>query len=139
MLIKIYVSEMDESTEKLSEAEKAEIKEKIFNYSGLDTTSLGLYANCMSIYDLEDNLIISKRIIKKFKDNQDLKIQEALLTIIDNLLSSCIENKREDEASVFIQFADQIKTRQELLFVKKCFFVMKKLIDYHRTGGSRRL
>ncbi|MDF7639875.1 Rgg/GadR/MutR family transcriptional regulator [Lactobacillus sp. ESL0791] len=123
----------------LSTADKTALREKIFNIPELDKTKLELYCNFFTLYDLDDNLKLVKKIVQKFQDSTDVSIQELLLGIICNLLANCIEAKRDKEAQFFIKSANEITTRPELFFYKNALLLMANLIAYHLDGQKEHL
>lgn len=88
-----FIAIMNHSVNSLKEKDLNELKEKIFNLPGMDRMKLVLYCNYMYFYDIDSNLLITKSIINNVGSSKDVKIQEALLAIIYNLVGTCIEKK----------------------------------------------
>ena len=119
------------NVENLDEKDKIELKEKIFNISDFDESKLALYCNFMTLYDLNNNLLISRRVITQFRYSGNSNVQETILAIVINILFMCIEENRYKETEFFIQAADQISTKPNLFFYKNCIFILKNIVNYH--------
>ena len=119
------------NVENLDEKDKIELKEKIFNISDFDESKLALYCNFMTLYDLDNNLLISRRVITQFRYSGNSNVQETILAIVINILFMCIEENRYKETEFFIQAADQISTKPNLFFYKNCIFILKNIVNYH--------
>ena len=117
--------------ENLDEKDQIELKEKIFNISDFDESKLALYCNFMTLYDLDNNLLISRRVITQFRYSGNSNVQETILAIVINILFMCIEENRYKETEFFIQAADQIITKPNLFFYKNCIFILKNIVNYH--------
>lgn len=119
------------NVENLDEKDRIELKEKIFNISDFDENKLALYCNFMTLYDLDNNLLISRRVITQFRYSGNSNVQETILAIVINILFMCIEENRYKETEFFIQAADQISTKPNLFFYKNCIFILKNIVNYH--------
>ena len=119
------------NVENLDEKDQIELKEKIFNISDFDESKLALYCNFMTLYDLDNNLLISRRVITQFRYSGNSNVQETILAIVINILFMCIEENRYKETEFFIQAADQIITKPNLFFYKNCIFILKNIVNYH--------
>ena len=119
------------NVENLDEKDQIELKEKIFNISDFDESKLALYCNFMTLYDLDNNLLISRRVITQFRYSGNSNVQETILAIVINILFMCIEENRYKETEFFIQAADQISTKPNLFFYKNCIFILKNIVNYH--------
>ena len=119
------------NVENLDEKDQIELKEKIFNISDFDESKLALYCNFMTLYDLDNNLLISRRVITQFRYSGNSNVQETILAIVINILFMCNEENRYKETEFFIQAADQISTKPNLFFYKNCIFILKNIVNYH--------
>ncbi|MGL5898482.1 MAG: hypothetical protein ACRCZW_02235 [Lactobacillaceae bacterium] len=98
-----------------------------------------LYCNFMSFYDLNSNLLLSKKIIKQCIGSSSVKIQGKILAIIINMLIFCIRNKRFEEADVFVNYADQIKTTPAIFFYKMLVPAFYNIVKYQNTYNKKYL
>lgn len=119
--------------EKLDDETKAIIKREIFSLRGFDKQSLAIYCAFMQLYNIDDNLLIARKIVSQFQNSTDVEIQKRILGIIGNLLFLCIENKRYDETKPFVKVANNIPTIPELCFYKDVLLVPINLLNYHFT------
>lgn len=85
----------------------------------------------MMFYDLESNLLITRRVIKQFQGSNDVNTLEMILSVIGNLLIQCIEENEYDETKFLIITADQISTRPGLFFYKNVILLLKNMVKYH--------
>lgn len=115
------------------------MKEKVFNISHFDEEGLISYCNFMSFYDFNSNLLLSKKIIKQFIGSSSPKIQEKILAIIINMLIFCIRNKHFEEADVFVNYADQIKTTPDVFFYKMLVPAFYNIVKYHNAHNKKYL
>ncbi|WEV36891.1 Rgg/GadR/MutR family transcriptional regulator [Lactobacillus sp. ESL0677] len=137
----VYIdAEIAEMTdEKLPAEEQQALKQLIFKVADFDETSLTLYCNYMGLFDIDSNLIISKRVVKQFIHSPKVKLQAITLGLITNLVIQCIEEQREDEADFFIENAGQVTVLPETFFSKNILQFMVNIIMYHRTGDEKLL
>lgn len=126
-----YIALLDDDFTGLDEQTKAQIKNRLFNISDFDRDNLYLYCNFMSFYDLDSNLMLSKRLINHFKNDSDIAVQKAILSIISNLLMFCIKADRYDETIFFIEAAQQIDINPDLTFYRGAIAFFKSLITSH--------
>jgi len=126
-----YIALLDDDFKDLDERTKAKIKKRLFNISDFDQDNLYLYCNFMSFYDLDSNLMLSKRLVHHFKDNSDVVVQKAILSIISNLLILCITENRYDETTFFIETAQQININPDLVFYRGAFVFFERLVANH--------
>ncbi|MBA1392438.1 Rgg/GadR/MutR family transcriptional regulator [Lactobacillus sp. XV13L] len=126
-----YIALLDNDFRGLDEQTKVQIKNRLFNISDFDRNDLYLYCNFMSFYDLDSNLMLSKRLIRHFKDDSDVIVQKAILSIISNLLIFCITANRYDETTFFIEAAQQININPDLAFYRGTLVVFESLIASH--------
>lgn len=131
LLIDALIALVGNHVEDLDEKERIKLKEKIFNISNFDENKLDLYCNLMPFYDLDSNLLISRRVITQFCHSGSSNVQETILGIEINMLIMCIEKSRYRETKFFIQAADQISTKPNLFFYKNCIFILKNIVNYH--------
>lgn len=121
----------DINNENLDDVEKQALKDQIFSKPNFDKSKLVLYCNFMMFYDLESNLLITRRVIKQFQGSNDVNTLEMILSVIGNLLIQCIEENEYDETKFLIITADQISTRPGLFFYKNVILLLKNMVKYH--------
>lgn len=131
LFIDALIALVGNHVEDLDEKERIKLKEKIFNISNFDENKLDLYCNLMPFYDLDSNLLISRRVITQFCHSGSSNVQETILGIEINMLIMCIEKSRYKETEFFIRTADQISTKPNLFFYKNCIFILKNIVNYH--------
>ncbi|BDR61167.1 helix-turn-helix domain-containing protein [Lactobacillus xylocopicola] len=118
LIIDAYVAVIDKDITHLDRNVINKMKEKVFNISNFDEDSLIVYCNFMSFYDLNSNLLLSKKAVKQFIGSSSVKTQKVVLGIIINMLVFCIQNKKFEETGTFIDYADQIKAQPDIFFYK---------------------
>ncbi|WEV43770.1 helix-turn-helix transcriptional regulator [Lactobacillus sp. ESL0684] len=131
LYIDAFMAMTDRDLSELSEDKQNKLRELIFNIPDFNREKLELYCNFIDLYDLDSNLVITKRVIKQFQKTTDVNIQELLLGIIVNVADNCIEQKRDNEAAQLLEFADQIPTRPEIFFLKNVIYLFANLLKYH--------
>ena len=139
LLIDAYIAVISKDLTMLGKEAINKIKEKVFNISNFDEDGLILYCNFMSFYDLNSNLLLSKKIIKQCIGTSSVKIQGKILAIIINMLIFCIRNKRFEEADVFVNYADQIKTKPAIFFYKMLVPAFYNIVKYQNTHNKKYL
>lgn len=139
LLIDAYIAVISKEPTKLDKKVIDEMKEKVFNISHFDEEGLISYCNFMSFYDFNSNLLLSKKIIKQFIGSSSPKIQEKILAIIINMLIFCIRNKHFEEADVFVNYADQIKTTPDVFFYKMLVPAFYNIVKYHNAHNKKYL
>ena len=139
LLIDAYIAVISKDLTMLGKEAINKIKEKVFNISNFDEDGLILYCNFMSFYDLNSNLLLSKKIIKQCIGSSSVKIQGKILAIIINMLIFCIRNKRFEEADVFVNYADQIKTTPAIFFYKMLVPAFYNIVKYQNTHNKKYL
>ena len=139
LLIDAYIAVISKDPTMLGKEAINKIKEKVFNISNFDEDGLILYCNFMSFYDLNSNLLLSKKIIKQCIGTSSVKIQGKILAIIINMLIFCIRNKRFEEADVFVNYADQIKTTPDVFFYKMLVPAFYNIVKYHNAHNKKYL
>ncbi|MCO6536186.1 Rgg/GadR/MutR family transcriptional regulator [Lactobacillus sp.] len=139
LLIDAYIAVISKDPTMLGKEAINKIKEKVFNISNFDEDGLILYCNFMSFYDLNSNLLLSKKIIKQCIGTSSVKIQGKILAIIINMLIFCIRNKRFEEADVFVNYADQIKTTPAIFFYKMLVPAFYNIVKYQNTHNKKYL
>lgn len=112
------------------------IKEKIFNIPNFNKAKVTLFCNFIQFYDLKTDKMIAKRIIEQYINTSNIKMQVALLAIIDNILAYSVNNGEEKNTGYFIESGEKIKTKPELVFYKSVFYFFKNLIDYRLTNNK---
>lgn len=131
MFITAYIALLNDDLKSLDEQIKSKLKNKIFSIVNFNETNAELYSNFMELYDLDSNLLITKRILQQFKGTNDVELQSLILAMISNLLFICVENKRYDGLEFFIKNANEIIVTPELFFYKNVLVFVEDLIDYH--------
>ena len=139
LLIDAYIAVISKDLTMLGKKVIDEMKEKVFNISHFDEEGLISYCNFMSFYDFNSNLLLSKKIIKQFIGSNSVKIQGKILAIIINMLIFCIRNKRFEEADVFVNYADQIKTKPAIFFYKMLVPAFYNIVKYQNTHNKKYL
>lgn len=127
------------NNEDLNDIEKKALKDQIFSRPNFDKSKLVLYCNFMMFYDLESNMLITRRIIKQFQRSNDVKTLAMVLSVIGNLLIQCIEENEYEETHFLIVTADQIDTKPELFFYKNVILLLKNMIKYHYKTEAKYL
>ncbi|WEV63198.1 Rgg/GadR/MutR family transcriptional regulator (plasmid) [Lactobacillus sp. ESL0731] len=131
LLIDVYIAVLDNNFDSLDEKTRNKVKNKIFNIANFDEDNINLYCNFMTFFDIDSNLMISKRIIQQFKGNDRIDIQKTIFGIIINIVILCIENKKYMETTFFIESATQIVAKPEIFFYKNILKFLQAIIDYH--------
>ncbi|MFD1286784.1 helix-turn-helix domain-containing protein [Lactobacillus melliventris] len=139
LLIDAYIAVISKDLTMLDKEVIDRMKEKVFNISNFDEDGLIMYCNFMSFYDLNSNLLLSKRIIKQLVGSSSVRIQEKILAIIINMLIFCIRNKRFEETEVFVNYADQIKTKPEVFFYKLLIPAFYNIVKYQNNHDKKYL
>lgn len=139
MLLKIYIAIIDDDYASIDDSTLKKAKERIFATSIFDADTLKLYCNCISFYDLDENLIISKRAVTQFKSNNSITMQKNILAIIINILIFCIKAKRYEETDFYINSAEEIATTPEIYFYKTILLFFKNLLQYHQKSEKQYL
>ena len=139
LLIDAYIAVISRDPTMLGKEAINKMKEKVFNISNFDEDGLFIYCNFMSFYDLNSNLLLSKKIIKQCIGSSSVKIQGKILAIIINMLIFCIRNKRFEEADVFVNYADQIKTKPAIFFYKMLVPAFYNIVKYQNTHNKKYL
>lgn len=132
-LLVVGFVEIMKNSKKVDKQLRSKIKEKIFNIPNFNQNKLMLYCDFMRFYDLDDNELISKNILRQYINTADINIQELLLAIIGNLLIFSIEKNRLAETDYFLKMAGQISTRPELLFYKADLYFLANLISFKKS------
>lgn len=127
------------NNEDLNDIEKKALKDQIFSRPNFDKSKLVLYCNFMMFYDLESNMLITRRIIKQFQGSNDVKTLAMILSVIGNLLIQCIEENEYEGTDFLIIAADQIDTKPELFFYKNVILLLKNMIKYHYKTEAKYL
>ncbi|BDR57655.1 helix-turn-helix domain-containing protein [Xylocopilactobacillus apicola] len=128
------ISVMNNSLDSFGKEKVDSVKELIFSISDMDKAGLILYCNFMPFYDLDDNIIISKRAIERNINSYDPKVQEILLAIIANILNLSIEKCEEDDCFYFIEASHKIPSKPALLFYKTSIYVYENLVTFHKIN-----
>lgn len=131
LIIDIYIAIIDKDITHLDRSAINKMKEKIFAISNFDEDGLILYCNFMSFYNLNSNLVLSKRLVKQFIGSSSVKIQKVVLGIVINMLILCIQDEKFEETETFINYANQIKAQPDIFFYKEVIPVFDNVVKYH--------
>lgn len=110
---------------------REDLKNKIFNMPSIDLNKLTLFCNFMEFYDLDSNFFITKQAINKYIDTKEADIQEALLSIISNLLYLSIKEGNYSYTDYLLQNAKKIPIKPRLFLEKELVVFYQNLINYH--------
>ncbi|QQP29460.1 helix-turn-helix domain-containing protein [Lactobacillus ultunensis] len=108
------------------------IKNKIFDIPSYTQDKLTLYCDFMRFYNLEDNEIITRNILRQYQKSTNTDIQELILAIICNILILSIESNKFENTAYFIDQIESIKTTPQLLFYKLDIEFFKSIIEMKR-------
>ncbi|MDF7683297.1 helix-turn-helix domain-containing protein [Lactobacillus sp. ESL0679] len=122
---------LDNDLSNLNDHTKQFIKNLLLDLSVLDKKYIKLYRNFMLLYDIDQNIIIARKLINQFKNNKDIEIKKSLLVVIANILFLCIQNNKYNETDFFVKSAEVISTSPEVFFYKNCISLLKNMIAYH--------
>ncbi|MDF7637859.1 hypothetical protein PT285_00170 [Lactobacillus sp. ESL0791] len=137
LFVDIYIALV--SGNKLDTETVKKVKDRIFSVPDFNVDTLTLYCDFMEFYDLDSNLVISKRVIKQFLGSSSKEVQELLLTIITNMMILCIQNNKFEEADFFINSEQQIRTNPDLFFRKMIAPAFADIIKYHYDHNQKHL
>ena len=118
---------------------RQELKDKIFSIPNFNRFKFELYTNFMPFYDLDSNVVITKNIIKQFKNGDDKKTKMELPGLIFNIVSQAIENNRYDVAKYFIEEEKSMQTGYQNFLFKDAIDVMENLVAYHDDHDSKHI
>lgn len=118
---------------------RQELKDKIFSIPNFNRFKFELYTNFMPFYDLDSNVVITKNIIKQFKNCDDKKNKMELPGLIFNIVSQAIENNRYDVAKYFIEEEKSMQTGYQNFLFKDALVVMENLVAYHDDHDSKHI
>lgn len=130
-IIDIFIAIINKNLSSIDSGVIDRLKERTFDVSHFNSDSLRLYCNLMSFYDLDSNLLISKRVIRQFIGSSSIDIQKLVLSIIINMMILCIRNKRFEETEFYISSEKQIKTKPDIFFYKTIAPAYENIIKYH--------
>lgn len=139
ILLNIYMAIIDDNYSSIDATTLEKLKDRIFVADNFDANTLKIYCNCISFYNLDENLIISKRAVMQFKNNNSISVQKNILGIIINILIFCIKAKRYQEADFYINSAEEITTTPEIYFYKNLLLFFKGLLQYHEKADEHYL
>ncbi|MDF7672829.1 hypothetical protein PT281_06040 [Lactobacillus sp. ESL0701] len=129
LLVDIGIALVDNDYNSLDSKTKKILKEKIFEVENFSKDNINLYCNCMAWFDLTTNLMISKKIVNNFIDD-DPKVQNKILAVIINILLLCIKQQQFDEVAFFIKKANEVDILPENYFYKNILNFLIHLINY---------
>lgn len=138
-IIDIFIAIINKNLSSIDSGVIDRLKERTFDVSHFNSDSLRLYCNLMSFYDLDSNLLISKRVIRQFIGSSSIDIQKLVLSIIINMMILCIRNKRFEETAFYVSSEKQIKTKPDIFFYKTIAPAFENIIKYHYDQNSKYL
>ncbi|RHW53776.1 helix-turn-helix domain-containing protein [Lactobacillus bombicola] len=131
IIIKVFIMLITKNYSYITKDDKKVITDTFFNDNFFEKDNLKFYCNFMRLYSFENNLFMTKRIINKLGNTQDIQYQVILLSIIINMLGFSIEKNLYQETDYFIQTADKIITNPNTYFYKNVITLFKNIIYYH--------
>ena len=138
-IIDIFIAIINKNLSSIDSGVIDRLKERTFDVSHFNSDSLRLYCNLMSFYDLDSNLLISKRVIRQFIGSSSIDIQKLVLSIIINMMILCIRNKKFEETAFYVSSEQQIKTKPDIFFYKTIAPAFENIIKYHYDQNSKYL
>lgn len=108
LIISGWIECMKTSKDKPNFQIRKKLRDKIFNVPSINLNKLTLFCNFMEFYDLDSNFLITKQAINKWIDSEDADIQEALLSIISNLLYLSIKERNYKYTDYLLKNARRI-------------------------------
>lgn len=113
---------------------RKKMKEKIFEIPEFNQTKFMLYVNSMRFYTLEDNNVISRQLIRKYKNSENAIIQKDLLSIVINILVFSIEQNNFKNVEFYLSYVSEIPTTPDIFFYKSVSQFFECLIRYMQSG-----
>ena len=138
-IIDIFIAIINKNLSSIDSGVIDRLKERTFDVSHFNSDNLRLYCNLMSFYDLDSNLLISKRVIRQFIGSSSIDIQKLVLSIIINMMILCIRNKKFEETAFYVSSEQQIKTKPDIFFYKTIAPAFENIIKYHYDQNSKYL
>ncbi|WEV39923.1 hypothetical protein [Lactobacillus sp. ESL0681] len=129
--IELSIAALNNDFSQVRSGTREKIKAYLYNVDKYDVDSLNVYCNCIGLYNLTENLSVSHRIVRHFKNSDNPQIQKNILGVIFNMLILCIEGKQYNKTDFFIKSAKEIKTLPETFFYKSMLPFFSNLIEYH--------
>jgi Rgg/GadR/MutR family transcriptional activator len=130
IIIKVFTVLINKKYSYITENDKKVIMNTFFNKNFFEKDNLKIYCNFMRFYSFENNLFMTKRIINRLDNTQDIQQQIIILSITINMLGFCIEKNHYQEADFFIKAADKIITDPKTFFYKSVITLFKNIIYY---------
>ncbi|RHW50325.1 hypothetical protein DS834_06660 [Lactobacillus bombicola] len=130
IIIKVFTVLINKKYSYITENDKKVIMNTFFNENFFEKDNLKIYCNFMRFYSFENNLFMTKRIINRLDNTQDIQQQIIILSITINMLGFCIEKNHYQEADFFIKAADKIITDPKTFFYKSVITLFKNIIYY---------
>ncbi|MGO3576618.1 MAG: helix-turn-helix domain-containing protein [Lactobacillus helveticus] len=115
---------------------RKKLKEKIFDIPTFNPIKLMLYCNSMRFYTLSDNKIIAKRLVKKYKKDENMIVEKDLLSIVINILIFSIEKNDLGDVEYYFSYVDSIPTIPDIYFYKDIIQFLECLIRFKQSGNS---
>ena len=97
---------------------RKKLKEKIFDIPTFNPIKLMLYCNSMRFYTLSDNKMIAKRLIKKYKQDENMVVEKDLLSIVINILIFSIEKNDLEDVEYYFSYVDSVPAIPDIYFYK---------------------
>ncbi|MFK8243129.1 MULTISPECIES: Rgg/GadR/MutR family transcriptional regulator [unclassified Facklamia] len=118
-LLKIVMAIINQDIDSISEQDKIEIKNKIFNLENWDDFKLTLYANVMIIYSVDANQVMIGNILTEDLEIMNSEKQALILTILINFILICIYQKEFHLAYYYIEKIKNVTTRPQTNILHK--------------------
>ena len=108
LIIDAWIEAMKPSSEAPNLKLRNKIKEKIFNIYDFDDTNVALFCDFMQFYELDSNILISKKIIERYINTKNTKMQVVLLAIITNILNFALNDNKYQSIDYFMENGEKI-------------------------------
>lgn len=115
---------------------RKKLKEKIFDIPTFNPIKLMLYCNSMRFYTLSDNKMIAKRLIKKYKQDENMVVEKDLLSIVINILIFSIEKNDLEDVEYYFSYVDSVPAIPDIYFYKSIIQFLECLIRFKQSGNS---
>ncbi|MBR7927554.1 helix-turn-helix domain-containing protein [Aerococcaceae bacterium zg-ZUI334] len=118
-LLKAFSAMISQDFDSISEQDKIEMKNKIFDLENWSEYKLSLYANIMVIYDIEANQSMIGSILSEDLEKMSSAKQAKVLSILINFIMICFYNKEYNLARYYIKKIKSVTTRPQINVVHK--------------------
>ncbi|MCT7703746.1 MAG: Rgg/GadR/MutR family transcriptional regulator, partial [Lactobacillus iners] len=109
-----WIEAMKPSSEAPNLKLRNKIKEKIFNIYDFNDTNVALFCDFMQFYELDSNILISKKIIERYINTKNTKMQVVLLAIITNILNFALNDNKYQSIDYFMENGEKIKNKPKI-------------------------